>query len=112
MHAPDNTDMVECLVKRPTWYNGDVADPGTVVSLEKADAQYAVSIGRVEIVPPAEAEPGASKAGHAQDLDPDAHPDTPPRRSNTKGKTRGTAVTLDIHDVTSGQTAQEVTKHG
>ena len=31
MHAPETTEMVECLVKRTTWYNGEVAAPGTVV---------------------------------------------------------------------------------
>jgi hypothetical protein len=95
MHAADTPDMVECLVKRPTWYNGAVAEPGTVVNLEKADAQYAVSIGRVEIVPAAEAEAVASTDGRAEDFDPPA-----------------TAVTLDIHDVTISQTTQEVPPHG
>lgn len=44
--------MVECIVKTPSWYGGKPSEPGEVVSLTEADAQYGVSIGRVERVAP------------------------------------------------------------
>ena len=58
MLSLDNSQMVECVVKRPTWYGGKPAAPGDVVSLGRADAQYAASLGRVEPLPP----PSADKA--------------------------------------------------
>lgn len=39
--------MVECVVTRRAWFDGKIAEPGTVVILPKPDAQYAISIGRV-----------------------------------------------------------------
>ncbi len=112
MHAPETTEMVECLVKRTTWYNGEVAAPGTVVSLTRADAQYAASIGRVDIVQAAGAEAVDGDRIPAAAIDQPVHPgqpNHPPRRSKAQAASPQTAVTLEIHDVTSGQSAQEVT---
>ena len=46
---------VECITLAPAWYGGVPVEPGTPVSLSESEAAYAVSIGRVERVPPAEA---------------------------------------------------------
>jgi hypothetical protein len=45
---------VECITLAPAWYGGAPVEPGTPVSLSESEAAYAVSIGRVERVPPAE----------------------------------------------------------
>lgn len=45
---------VECITLAPAWYGGVPVEPGTPVSLSESEAAYAVSIGRVERVLPAE----------------------------------------------------------
>jgi len=45
---------VEYITLAPAWYGGVPVEPGTPVSLSESEAAYAVSIGRVERVPPAE----------------------------------------------------------
>jgi len=41
---------VECVVRRPIWCGGAPQHPGAIVCLPRADAHYAASLGRVEIV--------------------------------------------------------------
>lgn len=42
---------VECLVLEASWYGGQLAEPGAVVTLSRSEADYLCHIGRVQRVP-------------------------------------------------------------
>ena len=48
--AGTSDNGVECVVRRPIWCGGAPQQPGAIVCLPRADAHYAASLGRVEIV--------------------------------------------------------------